>query len=84
MEDIYTSIKVVKSEFQKMIYTEKQTHMRSLKISEETDYQLETIKLLTLKKYKLRLSKGGVVRYALRALAEKLEIMVEAKKDGEE
>lgn len=58
--------------------------MRSLKITDDTDYQLETLKLLTLKKYKLRLSKGGIVRYALRALAEKMEIIVEAKKDGEE
>jgi hypothetical protein len=52
--------------------------MRSLKITDDTDYQLETLKLLTVKKYRLRLSKGDVVRYALKALALKMEILLEA------
>jgi hypothetical protein len=55
--------------------------MRSLKITDDTDYQLETLKLLTVKKYRLRLSKGDVVRYALKALALKMEILMEAKQD---
>jgi hypothetical protein len=57
------------------------TIMRSFKITDDTDYQLETLKLLTVKKYRLSLSKGDVVRYALKALAIKMEILMEAKQD---
>ncbi|WP_181163711.1 hypothetical protein [Pontibacter mangrovi] len=54
--------------------------MRSLKITEDTDQKLETLKLLALKKYKLRMTKGTLVRYALRALAEKMELMLDPDK----
>ena len=46
--------------------------MRSLKITEQTDMELETLKLLTLKKLKVRLTKGQMVKYALKAFHEKI------------
>jgi hypothetical protein len=73
---------VEKTGFSLLIYNEnKFKELRTLKISEDADYQLETIKLLTIKKYRLRLSKGDVVRYALKALALKMEILLEAEQN---
>ncbi|PVY35660.1 hypothetical protein [Pontibacter virosus] len=54
--------------------------MRSLKISEDTDYQIELIKMLLAKDYKIRVTKGKVVRYALKALKEKMD----SRGDGNE
>ena len=46
--------------------------MRSLKISEQTDLELETLKLLTMKKWKLKLTKGELVKIALKAYQQKI------------
>ena len=46
--------------------------MRSLKISEQTDLELETLKLLTIKKLNLRLTKGELVKIALKAYQQKI------------
>ena len=57
-----------------MIYKKKshKNMMRSLKITEQTDLELETLKLLTMKKLKLKLTKGELVKYALKAYQQKL------------
>lgn len=57
--------------------------MITIKLHEDTDLQLRTILLLVLKKYKLRLTRDGLVKYALKALVEKTEMMGETKKDGD-
>ena len=46
--------------------------MRSLKITEQTDLELETLKLLTIKKLKVRLTKGELVKIALKAYQQKI------------
>jgi hypothetical protein len=73
---------VEKIGFSLLIYTENKCEtLRTIKISDTVDFNLETIKLLTVKKYKLRLTKGEIVNYALKTLALKMEIMMEAEQD---
>lgn len=55
--------------------------MRSLKITEQTDLELETLKLLTIKKLKLRLTKGEIVKYALKAYQQALNEKFNMKKN---
>ena len=53
--------------------------MRSLKITEKTDLELETLKLLTIKKLKVRLTKGLLVAYALKAYRQVLDEKINLK-----
>jgi hypothetical protein len=55
--------------------------MRSIKISEQTDLELETLKLLTTKKLNVRISKGLLVAYALKAYKQVLDEKTKIKKD---
>lgn len=55
--------------------------MRTVKISEQADYQLDMLKVLSLKRYKMRFTKGELIAMSLKILMGK---MTEGKKDGEQ
>lgn len=56
-------------------------HYRTIKISEQADYALEFIKLLMVRKLKRRMTKGQIVQYALRTLADRIEEAMEGDED---
>ena len=57
---------------------------RTIKISDQADYALEAIKLLMVRKLKRRMTKGQIVQYALRTLADRIEETMEGDEDEKE
>jgi hypothetical protein len=55
--------------------------MRTVKITEQADYQLDILKVLSLKRYKMRFTKGELIAMSLKILMSKI---TEGKKDGTE
>ncbi|PVY43157.1 hypothetical protein [Pontibacter virosus] len=56
----------------------------SIKLSSEADLKILEIQLLLAKKLKKKVSKKHVVTTALKALEEKMGLIVEGKNDGDE
>lgn len=55
--------------------------MRTVKISEQADYQLDMLKVLSLKRYKMRFTKGELIAMSLKLMMNRI---TEGKKDGAE
>ena len=56
---------------------------RSVKINDSTDEHLETLKMLISRRMKKKVTKGQIITWSLRSLAEKLKAMQEGDNDGE-
>lgn len=58
--------------------------MRSIKISNDTDIKIQSMQLLLYKQHKRKYFKKDIIRYALKALADKVLDIGEGEADGDE
>lgn len=61
-----------------------QNQSHSLKISAESDMKIMEIQILLAKQLRRKISKKKVITTAIRALEEKMGLIVERGKDGDE